>query len=494
MFVRCRQTLSVFANLSDFKKTNFVIFTFYFTDPLQSFQSMTTIRSNQYQSHKLDLSKDRFRESGHRLSDVWEMVETQQIEFLDLSYVKEGLGDVVLPARPLRSLRFLYLYRSGITSIRIGGNLPNLEVLHLGENQLKAFQLPRGFARLVHLRLDGNQLRRFDFEDFEGLHFLESLYLKGNKVQKDLQVVLEENDNCLRDYRRYYEDSKKTGSGHNNELKVILIGNGSVGKTQIAKRLENPKGYEHCDAHKSTHAIELRQRTMEVEDYFTDDDSEVESSLILNIWDFGGQDIYHATHRMFLQTNALFLLVWDCENEGKPSHCYNGVDYKNEKLRYWLEYATCFGEDSPILVVQNKMDDTKHFREMENARKSSLKKYYPNIRQFLKVSAKLGTGIYDLEDEILKLYEGDPELLRAFKENKLPNGWLAVRDRIRTEQKKGETGKKVIDLEIFQGWCADAKVGDSWKTIVAFLHNTGVVVLPQALFFGQNHPESSLGD
>ncbi len=28
-------------------------------------------------------------------------------------------------------------------------------------------------------------------------------------------------------------------------------------------------------------------------------------------WDFGGQDIYHATHQFFLTNRGLFLLVWN---------------------------------------------------------------------------------------------------------------------------------------------------------------------------------------
>ena len=455
--------------------------------PVQLLQIMTAIRSLQYQTHKLDLSKNRFQQSGHRLSDVWRIVAEKEIEFLDLSYIEGGLGEVVLPAAQLQSLRFLYLYNSGITSVRIeGGDLPNLEILHLGENRLTTFSLPRGFAKLRRLRLENNQLTHFELADFEGLKSLRALYLQGNKIGNDLQALFEEKQNCLNEFRTYYEDSKTTGSGHNNEVKVILIGNGSVGKTHIAKRLEDPDNYVHTEAHESTHAIELRRRELEVEDIFADDeDSEMDSRLMLNIWDFGGQDIYHATHRMFMQTNSLFLLVWDSENEKKPHHVYKEVKYKNEKLDYWLEYATCFGKESPILVVQNKIDDTRHFQAMENVRKRSLEEEYQNIRQFLEVSAKTGEGIYGLEDEILKIFNRDPKLLEAFKKRELPNGWLDVRSRIRAEQAKNEKGEETISLEIFREWCEQAKVGSSWETILTFLHNTGALFHRKPYFSGK---------
>jgi GTPase SAR1 family protein len=31
----------------------------------------------------------------------------------------------------------------------------------------------------------------------------------------------------------------------------------------------------------------------------------------VNVWDFGGQEFYHATHRLFLSSNAVTLVLFD---------------------------------------------------------------------------------------------------------------------------------------------------------------------------------------
>jgi internalin A len=37
----------------------------------------------------------------------------------------------------------------------------------------------------------------------------------------------------------------------------------------------------------------------------------------LNLWDFGGQEIYHGTHTLFLQGQAVFLVLWTPELESQ---------------------------------------------------------------------------------------------------------------------------------------------------------------------------------
>ena len=43
-------------------------------------------------------------------------------------------------------------------------------------------------------------------------------------------------------------------------------------------------------------------------------------------WDFGGQDIYHATHQFFLTDRSLFLLLWNARQ-----------GWEQAKLHYWLD-------------------------------------------------------------------------------------------------------------------------------------------------------------
>ena len=53
-----------------------------------------------------------------------------------------------------------------------------------------------------------------------------------------------------------------------------------------------------------------------------------------NIWDFGGQEIMHATHQFFLTKRSLYLLVLDCR-----------LTQEENRVEYWLKIIQSFGGD-----------------------------------------------------------------------------------------------------------------------------------------------------
>ena len=63
-------------------------------------------------------------------------------------------------------------------------------------------------------------------------------------------------------------------------------------------------------------------------------------------WDFGGQQIYHATHQFFLTNRSLFLLLWNSR-----------LGWEQGKLRYWLDIITARAPESPILLVATHVGD-----------------------------------------------------------------------------------------------------------------------------------------
>ncbi len=81
------------------------------------------------------------------------------------------------------------------------------------------------------------------------------------------------------------------------------------------------------------------------------------SKIKLNIWDFGGQEIYHATHQFFLTTRSVYLLVWNARKT---------KDY--DTIYYWLHTIETFGEDSPIILVMSKMNESDDDLNLEDLR------------------------------------------------------------------------------------------------------------------------------
>ena len=66
----------------------------------------------------------------------------------------------------------------------------------------------------------------------------------------------------------------------------------------------------------------------------------------MNVWDFGGQQIYHATHQFFLTRSSLYVLLDDTRKDHKSAN--------DEGFKYWLEAIELLSDRSPVLIFQNE--------------------------------------------------------------------------------------------------------------------------------------------
>jgi internalin A len=124
----------------------------------------------------------------------------------------------------------------------------------------------------------------------------------------------------------------------------MVLGNGRVGKTQLCRRFQ---GLTYHDAITSTHGIV-------VESFDLPRGGRTDFARA-HIWDFGGQDIYHGVHALFLRANAVFILVWAPEFEsGEQTH--RALTFRNYPLRYWVDYVRQLGGmDAAVLIVQGAL-------------------------------------------------------------------------------------------------------------------------------------------
>ena len=88
---------------------------------------------------------------------------------------------------------------------------------------------------------------------------------------------------------------------------------------------------------------------------------------------------------------------------------------------YWLRIVSLLSQNSPILIIQNKIDQRASL-----VAEKYLKDYFPNIVGFYKVSAKEKTGIEELKEiisqEINKL---------SHIGEQLPKVWIDIRDNLK---------------------------------------------------------------
>jgi internalin A len=124
-----------------------------------------------------------------------------------------------------------------------------------------------------------------------------------------------------------------------NEAKFILVGQGGVGKTSLVKQL---LGHDFDEAEPQTDGINIETWSLEVER-----SQQGIVPITLNIWDFGGQEIMHATHQFFLTQRSLYLLVLDArqgEDEGR--------------VEYWLSLIHSFAPAAPSLSSSTNPTNT----------------------------------------------------------------------------------------------------------------------------------------
>jgi len=181
------------------------------------------------------------------------------------------------------------------------GQLANLLSLRLSNNQL--ILLPDSIGQLAKLQwlyLNANQLVSLPIS-LARLEKLVRLNLDGNPLNPALQSAYEAGLDSLRAYLRSLEEPAKREELH--EAKLVLVGEGKVGKTTLLKALT---GQEPRADEPTTHGVHIDIQAMSLPH-----PEKPGVQIQLNAWDFGGQEVYRVTHQFFFSRRSIYLLVWE---------------------------------------------------------------------------------------------------------------------------------------------------------------------------------------
>ncbi|AKB32454.1 hypothetical protein MSSIH_1764 [Methanosarcina siciliae HI350] len=398
-----------------------------------------------------------------------EISELKNLTQLDMSINKF----ISLPPEliELKSLTQLYISDNQLTSLPPEiSELKNLTQLNISYNHLTS--LPPEISELknlTQLSISYNHLTSLPPETLEldpkikwveeprfipkslktrsRLRRMNGIFLQGNPFENPPVEIVEKGREAVINYLESLEDGKKPL----NEVKVLLVGEGGAGKTSLVKRIFG----EEVDGNEpQTQGINIRKWTVQ----------NGEREIKTNFWDFGGQEIMHATHQFFLSKRSLYILVLD----GR----------KDEKPEYWLKLIENFGGDSPVLVVINKIDENPAFE----LNRKFLRDKYPSIRGFFRLSCMSGEGIKEFSN-ILE------EELKAVKhlEIKWPKSWFNVKSKLEKmcQNCTSDFGDKsecehcsFIPYNEYKKMCDEEgiKSESEQNTLVDFLHDLGVIL------------------
>ncbi|MEL6699851.1 MAG: COR domain-containing protein, partial [Bacteroidota bacterium] len=401
-----------------------------------------------------------------------DIVDLDPLQDLTNLHVLGLHGTEIADLTPLQGLINLHTLDLGGTDVADLGALhwlSNLQLLDLSVTDIVNLNPLQRLENLQWLDLSETQITEIPDWLIE-LPRLNELQLHGCQVPH-LPYEIIQQDDCYQDLKNWFNDLKQ-GWVLNEEIKIILIGNGRVGKSCIMDRLT---GKPYTKGKSSTHAIQLATHETKLQD-----NQGVSKDLILNYWDFGGQDIYHGTHRIFMQSRAIFLLIWDWEGENNRERAAeedaaDGYIHRNHIVPHWLDYIKSLSKESPVIVVQNKIDqDNVGSRALKN--QEEFRNRY-KVEDFRHVSAEDGDGIADLQRRIGKVIQKMPEW-----QLKMPASWHKARELVR-ERTQSYTD---ISQEEFKAICAEAKVREvSRSSLLRYLHDTGILYFNEEQFHGR---------
>jgi internalin A len=317
-------------------------------------------------------------------------------------------------------------------------DLSRLEMLNLRGNALTQFPLAgKTMRNLRYLDLSENEIIEFTLP--EGMQALEHLFLYGNKyLISPPAEIMRQGRFAL---RNYFNELAEQGSEIVYEAKMLILGDAGAGKTTLARKIEDPDALPPDAVKDSTPGIMVQSLQL----------TDASPVFTMHLWDFGGQEVYHATHQFFLTKKSLYVLLCDGRKE--------------EQFDYWLQMQEIYGQDSRLLMVVNQKGAMQ-----PNLPMSDLRRDYPNIQEGKPIVINLATdreAVVALRKHIERSIRNLPQFERG---ERVPKKWAAIRRHLEGIEKDH------ILITEFREICRKEGIPQREKQdfLLDFLHDLGV--------------------
>lgn len=355
----------------------------------------------------------------------------------------------------LQKLKSFQIDDNFITSIPPGVcRLSALTSLGLSSNALSSLPPEIGMLQaLTELDLSDNDLKSLPPE-IRKLTALKKLYLHGNPDLNLPPEVLGATSQEVYQQKAepakpkaildYYFARHMQGAEPMQEVRMLLVGRGRVGKTSLLKML---MGRQFDDDEDETPGITVLPLDLNC----------AHGMARAHAWDFGGQEFLHGTHQIFLSERCVYMLVL----EGREGMWELETDY-------WLRFIQSYGGDSPVIVALNKHDE--HAFSVD---RFQLQERCPQIVGFVETDARTQRGMTELRTLLEQTV------------NAMPHVWVGVpRKWHRIKEALMNVPENFLSYEAYQMLCVQEGVPEAGQqdSLAETLHRLGI-----ALNFRDHH-------
>ena len=444
--------------------------------PLAGLQALQSIICSNTQSATLSRSPA-FRPSSRSLAPIRRSAISRRSPAFrrSVDLLLQYAGSDLAPLAGLQALQSIFCSNTQVSDLAPLAGLQALQSIFCSRTLVIDLAPLAEIASLRQITANGLRLAASSIRCL-GLRGLEEFKCFGTRLRGVPAEVLSQDaysDNCLAHLRAHVADLAD-GAVEARDVKLMVLGNGRVGKTQLCRRLES-LGYD--DALPSTHGIV-------VESFDLSHGARADFARV-HIWDFGGQDIYHGAHSLFMRANAVFVLVWAPEFESGVQ-VHGGLTFRNYPLRYWVDYVRQLGgQDAAVLIVQTRCDTQRDRRASPVSDDELREAFGAGYCEILQFSALSDRGLPGLKE---KLGEAIEFLREAQGVARI--GASRQRVKARLETLRDEDAKlpqeqrrfRWLTPDDFRRICAEEGLVSEPKFLLNYLHNSGVVFYREGLF------------
>ena len=364
------------------------------------------------------------------------ILEAAAAKLMTLDLSNWGLEKLPIEIGLLNNLKGLSLRSNKLSEVPSEiALLTDLEWLDLRDNELTSLPVETAqLSKLTWLGLANNNLKELPTE-LSRLSNLIVLDVRGNSnLAMPPEIVNQWTAPSA--ILNYVQQIESEGKVLVHEAKLLIVGEAGAGKTTLANKLLNPN-----------YALKEEETTDGINVLCWEYPLNSSETFRVNIWDFGGQEIYHATHQFFLTKRSLYILVTDTRREDTDFY-------------YWLNSISLLSDSSPLLILKNERYDRRRFiNELQ------LRGRFRNLGEILETNLATGRNF----DELVTIIKHYLQKLSHVGEQ-IPRTWVKAREALEMQDSNYISVEEFI--EICEGVGFENR--DDVLQLGRYLHDIGV--------------------